>query len=204
MRLFYAPGACSLSPHIVARELAIDLQLEKVDLPPRTTASGRDYLSINAKGYIPALELDSGEILTEGTTIVQYLADQRPEAMLIPPPNSMGRYRVQEMLAYINSEIHKNYNPLIYSGTSKIRRAEAAHDLQRCYTFLERHLASHEYLANDHYSVADVYLFTVTSWAAFARFSLSRFPGVLLFQERIAARPAVKQALREEGLTYEP
>ena len=201
MKLFYVPGACSLSPHIVARELEIGLLLEKVDLAHKTTASGGNYLIVNPKGTIPALELDSGEILTEGTAIVQYLADLRPELMLIPAPKTLARYRVQEMLGYINSELHTSYNALIYPNVSKSRRAEAMSNLRQCYGYLEAHLVSREYLANDRYSVADAYLFTVTNWAAIADFSLTEFPEVSRFQSRISARPAVRQAMKAEGLT---
>src|SRR5690348_1906513 len=118
MKLYYAPGACSLSPHIVAREAGIDIELEKVDTKAKQTASGADYLAINPKGYVPALQLDDGQVLTEGPAIVQYLADQRPDAGLAPRAGTIERYRLQESLGFINSEIHKTYSPLFYPTTT--------------------------------------------------------------------------------------
>src|ERR1700693_4468271 len=131
MKLYYVPGACSLAPHIVAVEAGIALQLEKVDLKKKVTADGRDYLTINPKGYVPALELDSGEILTEGPAIVQYLADQKPMSGLAPSFGLLDRYRLQEMLAYINSELHKTFGPLFNPTTSAAIRDERMADLYR-------------------------------------------------------------------------
>jgi len=200
MKLFYAPGACSLSPHIVAREAGIDLQLEKVDLRTKKTASGTDYLSINDKGYVPALQLDDGEVLTEGPVIVQYLADLKPASGLAPPASSQERYRLQELLGYINSEIHKTYGPLFNPATPDAVRTQALEALHKRYSWLEKRLAARPYLMGEHFSVADAYLFTVTNWAAHVKLDLSAFPNLQAFQKRVGDRPAVRTALREEGL----
>lgn len=200
MKLFYTPGACSLSPHIVAREAGISIDLEKVDLTSKKTNAGRDYLAINPKGYVPALEVDGVGLLTEGPAIVQYLADQKPEAKLVPPAGSFERYRVQEMLGYINSELHKTYSPLFNPKTSPEVREERMAYLQRRYALIEQALAGKQYLFGDQFSVADAYLFTVTNWAGMVKLDLSGFPNLLAFQARVAARPAVHAAMSAEGL----
>jgi glutathione S-transferase len=151
-----------VSPHIVAREAGIELQLEKVDLKAKTISSGGDYLTINPKGYVPALQLDDGEILTEGPAIVQYLADRKPASGLAPPAGTMARYRLQEMLEHINSEINKSYSPLFHPATFATVREEKVAQLHQRYGLLERQLARHEFLIGDRFSAADAYLFTVT------------------------------------------
>ncbi len=200
MKLYFSPGACSLSPHIVAHELGVDLAIEKVDGATKQTQSGRDFWAINPKGYVPALELDDGQVLTEGTAIVQYLADQRPEAKLIPASGTLERYRVQEMLGYINSELHKTYSPLFSPKTSPELRADREAYLQKRYTLIDERLAKHPYLFGEQFTVADAYLFTVTNWAGFVKLDLSRFANLTAFQARVAARPAVKAAMSAEGL----
>jgi glutathione S-transferase len=200
MKLFYASGACSLSPHIVAQELGIELSLQKVDLKTKTMASEGDFLAVNPKGSVPALQLDDGQILTEGPVIVQYLADLEPEKGLAPPAGTLARYRLQEWLGYINSELHKSYSPLFRPDTPAETRAERQAYLNRRYTLVEKHLAGHPYLMGEHFTVADAYLFTVTNWAGTVKLDLSPFPHLRSFQERIAARPAVKAAMRAEGL----
>lgn len=201
MKLFYASGACSLSPHIVARELGIELSLQKVDLKTKTIASEGDFLAINPKGYVPALQLDDGQVLTEGPVIVQYLADLEPAKGLAPPAGTRARYHLQEWLGYINSELHKSYSPLFRPDTPAETRAERQAYLAKRYTVVEKHLAGRSFLMGDHFTVADAYLFTVTNWAGTVKFDLSPFPNLRAFQERIAARPAVKAAMRAEGLT---
>jgi len=200
MKLFYAPGACSLSPHIVAHEAGIELQLEKVDLKAKTTSGGRNYIEINAKGAVPALQLDNGDILTEGPAVVQYLADQRPRANLAAPCGTMERYRLQEVLGYINSEIHKGYSPLFNPALGAAEREERVAYIQKRYTFIESQLQKHPYLLSENFSAADAYLFTVTNWAGLLKVDLSKFPSVLAFQKRVAARPAVQAAMKAEGL----
>ena len=200
MRLFYSSGACSLSPHIVAREAGIELDLQKVDLKTKTMVSEGDYLAINPKGSVPALQLDDGEILTEGPVIVQYLADLRPEKGLAPPAGTLERYRLQEWLGYINSELHKSYSPLFRPDTPAQTRTERQAYLNRRYTLVEQRLATQPYLLGTAFTVADAYLFTVTNWAGVVKLDLSAFPNLRAFQERIAARPAVKAAMSAEGL----
>ena len=200
MKLYFSPGACSLSPHIVARELGIELTLEKVDTQTKKLSGDRDFLKINPKGYVPTLELDDGSVLTEGPAIVQYLADKKPEAKLVPPNGTLERYRVQEMLGYINSEIHKTYSPLFNPKVSPELREERQEYLRKRYAFIEQSLAGKDYLFGQDFTVADAYLFTVTNWSTFLKIDRSEFPNLLAFQKRVAARPAVKAAMAAEHL----
>ena len=200
MKLYYSAGACSLSPHIIAQEAGISLQLEKVDTKAKRTENGEDYWQINPKGYVPALVLDNGELLTEGPAIVQYLADLKPESKLAPPNGSTARYRLQETLGYINSELHKTYTPLFKPETPNAVRQERKEYLRKRYALLDKHLASHPWLVGDHFTGADAYLFTVTNWAKHVDLDLSDYPAVIDFQQRVAARPAVQAALEAEGL----
>jgi glutathione S-transferase len=200
MKLFYATGACSLSPQIVAQEAGIELRLQKVELKTKTILSEGDYFAINPKGSVPALQLDDGQVLTEGPTIVQYLADLKPEKGLAPAAGTLARYRLQEWLGYINSELHKTYSPLFRPDTPAETRAERLAYLNRRYTLVEKHLADRPYLLGEHFTAADAYLFTVTNWAGTVKLDLAPFPNVRAFQERVAARPAVQAAMKAEGL----
>lgn len=197
MKLYFAPGACSLSPHIVAREAGIDLQLEKVDLKTKTTEGGEDYTTINPKGYVPALELENGELLTEGAVIVQYLADQAPTNGLLPANGAAERYRVQEWLNYIATELHKSWGNLFHAETDSAKSAakeKIANRLQQPETVL----AERRYLTGDDFTVADAYLFTVLNWSRLTDIELS--PALQAYQGRVAERPGVNAALKEEGL----
>ena len=199
MKLYYSPGACSLAPHIVAHELGIGLELERVDTKTHQTASGGDFYAINPKGYVPALELDDGSVLTEGPVVSQYLADRKP-GTLAAVAGTMDRYRLQEMLGYINSEIHKSYSPLFNPKISDELREDRRAYLARRYPLIEERLADgRPYLFGETFTVADAYLFTVTKWADFVKLDLSAFPNLRAFQERVAARPAVQAAMRAEG-----
>ncbi len=200
MKLFYSPGACSLSPHIVAREAGVDVELEKVDTKTHTFNGGSDYYKVNPKGYVPALEIKAGDILTEGPAIVQYLGDQKPQSGVVPPAGSAQRYRLQEMLGYINSEIHKSYSPLFNKATPEETANERREYLKKRYAYLEGVLATKQYLVDNKFSAADAYLYTVTRWAPFVKVDLTGFPNLKEFQARVEARPAVQQALKEEGL----
>lgn len=200
MKLYYAAGACSLSPHIVALEAGIPVELVKVDTKAKRTASGEDFWQINPKGYVPALQLDDGELLTEGTAIVQYLADLKPESGLAPANGSTARYRLQETLGYINSELHKTYTPLFKPETPDVVRDERKDYLRKRYALLEQHLAKHDWLIGDQFTAADAYLFTVTNWAQHVGLDLSDFPAIGAFQQRVSLRPKVKSALQAEGL----
>ena len=200
MKLYFAPGACSLAPHIVAHELGIPLTLEKVDTSTKKVADGSDFWTVNPKGYVPALRLDNGELLTEGPAIAQYLADTKPDAKLAPANGSFERYRLQEMLGYINSEIHKSYSPLFNPKTSAETRQDREAYLQKRYTLIEKQLTGRPFLFGEQFTVADAYLFTVTNWANFVKLDLSAFPNLLAFQKRVADRPAVQAAMVAEGL----
>ena len=200
MKLYYMPGACSLSPHIVALEAGLTVQLEKVDGKTKRTASGADFLQINPKGYVPALQLDSGEVLTEGPAIVQYLADLKPGSGLAPPNGTLPRYRLQAWLGYINSELHKTFSPLFNPASSDELKADRMAYLHKRYALLDSLLAKQPWLLGEHFSVADAYLFTVTNWSRNVNLDLSDFPAITDFQHRVAARPAVQAALRAEGL----
>lgn len=200
MKLYYTPGACSLAPHIVAREAGLDIELVKVDLRKRTIADGTDFLAINPKGYVPALQLDGGEVLTEGPAISQYLADLAPGARLAPENGSLPRYQLQALLGYINSELHKNYSPLFNPATSEQQRNQRVEQLQRRYALVEQPLQTQPFLTGPDFSIADAYLFVVSRWATPLKVDLSAFPALLAFQDRIATRPAVQAALRAEGL----
>jgi glutathione S-transferase len=200
MQLFYSPGACSLSPHIVARELGLDLSLQKVDLGTKKVADGSDFFAVNPKGYVPAVRFENGDVLTEGPAITQYLADQHPDAKLLPAVGTLARARVQEMLAFIGTEIHKSYGPLFNPSVSPEVRADRHAYLQKRYAHIESVLGTEGYLFGEQFTVADAYLFTVTNWAAYVKLDLTAFPKLAAFQGRVAARPAVQAALVAEGL----
>lgn len=200
MKLYYSPGVCSLAPRIIAHEIGLTLKYEKVDLKAKQTETGRDFLAINPKGYVPALELDSGDVLTEGPAIAQYLADRKPESGFAPPNGTLARSHLQEMLGYVNSEIHKTYSPFFRPDTPKETLAEREAYLRKRYQFLENVLAKQPWLLGDKFGPADAYLFVVTRWAAGIKFDLSEFPALLAFQTRVAERPAVQAAMAEEGL----
>ena len=200
MKLYFSPGACSLSPHIVARELGLPVELEKVDGKTKKTERDRDFLAINPKGYVPTLELDDGQILTEGPAIVQYLADKKPDVGLAPANGTFERVRLQETLGYINSELHKTYSPLFNPKTTPEARAEREEYLRKRYAIIEKQLEGKKFLFGDRFTVADAYLFTVTNWSKFVKLDLSSFPNLVAFQARVAERPAVKEAMAAEGL----
>lgn len=200
MKLYYTPGACSLSPHIVIRELGLSVTLEAVDLKTHSLADGTAFSQVNPKGYVPALELDNGEVLTEGPAIVQYLAEQHPEKGLLPAPATLARARVQEWLNFIGTELHKNFSPLFNPNSSDSEQANARASIARRIGYVERALGAQAYLTGEQFSVADAYLFTILNWTRFKAIDLSPWPAVSAFQARVAARPAVQQALREEGL----
>lgn len=200
MKLYLKPGACSLSPHIVLEELGIAHETEAVDLVKKVTASGANFFDINPKGYVPALKLDEGVLLTEGPAIVQYLADLRPDAKLAPPNGSLARYQLQSWLTYIGTELHKNFVPFFSPGTPDEAKANAQANLKRRFALVESELASKPYLMGEDFTVADAYLFTVTSWAQFLKLDMGEFPRLMAYQARVAARPAVQRALKAEGL----
>jgi glutathione S-transferase len=200
MKLYFSPGACSLSPHIVANEAGIPLELVKVDLRSRTVAREGDFWDVNPKGYVPALELDDGEVLTEGPAIVQFLADRAPAATLAPANGTFERVRLQESLNYLTSEIHKAYSPLFNPDVLPAVREERLAYLTRRYALIERQLEGRKHLLGDRFTVADAYLFTLTRWARAVKLDLSGFPNLEAFQKRVGSRKAVLEAMRAEGL----
>jgi len=200
MKLYYAPGACSLSPHIALREAGLAFTLEKVDLKTRTLAGGGDYLAVNPKGYVPALQLDNGDVLTEGPAIVQYVADQRPQSGLAPAAGTPERYRLAEWLNFITSELHKSYSPLFSADAAAGWKDAARSNIARRLDVIERHLDGKSYLLGERFTVADGYLFTVLNWSGWTKFDLSKWPRIQAYLARIAARPKVREAMAAEGL----
>jgi glutathione S-transferase len=200
MKLFYSPGACSLSPHIVLNELDLPYTIEKVDLKTHTTASGADFYTLNAKGYVPALQLDTGEVLTEGPAIIQYLAEQKPQANLLPPAGSLERARVQEWLNFIGTEVHKTLAALFNPSITPEAKSKTIDTFGKRLGFVEKALQGKDYLTGKAFSVADAYLFTIVNWAPMLGIDLSPWPTVAQFQKRVASRPAVQKTLQAEGL----
>ena len=203
MKLYYSTGACSLSPHIVLREAGFSFELEKVNLGSKKTASGGDYLEVNPKGYVPALRLDSGDVLTEGPAIVQYLADKAPEKQLAPAAGKMERYRLIEWLNFISTELHKTFSPLFNPKVPEETKQAARDTIAARLNIVEKQLQGRDYLTGNHFSVADAYLFTVLSWARPSKFELGQWPAVQAYMQRVAARPAVHDAMKAEGLIKE-
>jgi glutathione S-transferase len=200
MKLYYSPGACSLSPHIVANEAGIPLELAKVDVQSKTIAREGDYWHVNPKGYVPALELEDGQVLTEGPAIVQFLADRAPNSGLAPANGTFERVRLQEILNYLTSEIHKSYSPLFRPDVLPAVREERLAYLAKRYALVDKQLEGRRYLFGDRFTVADAYLFTLTRWARAVKLDLSGFPNLEAFQKRVGSRKAVLEAMRAEGL----
>ena len=200
MKLYYAPGACSLSPHIVAREAGIPIQLQKVNTKDKSMEGGGDFWQVNPRGYVPVLELDNGERLTEGPAIVQYLADQKPESGLAPKNGTLERYRVQEWLNFITSELHKQFSPLFKPNTPEDYKPIAKQNIATRFDWLDKQLAGKEYLTGKQFTVADAYLFVMLNWTKPTQIDLSKWPNLVAFHKRVGARPKVKEALQAEGL----
>lgn len=200
MRLYYARGACSLSPHIVLRETGTPVTLVKVDLATKTTADGADLRAVNPAGQVPALELDDGSVLTEGSVIVQYLADRAGASQLAPANGTLARYQLQSMLSYISSELHKGFSPLFHPTMPEEARVLARERLAQRLAPIEARLAAHEHVMGDVFTVADAYLFTVLSWARIVRLDLDPFPAIRAYLQRVRKRPSVVAAMKAEGL----
>ncbi len=200
MKLYYSPGACSLSPHIALCEAGLTFTTESVNLKTKQTAGGVDYKTINSKGAVPALQLDNGKILTEGPAVVQYIADQKPESGLAPRFGTFERYQLMEILNYISSEMHKGYSALFNSSNSAEIKAAAAAALSPKFDWLTRYLGAKTYLLGDTFTVADAYLFVVLNWSAMVKVDLSKWPKLAEYHARVAARPKVQEAMKAEGL----
>ena len=198
MKLYYAPGACSLSPHIALREAGIPFTMEKVDLRAKTTESGADYKAINPRGYVPALQLDDGRVVAEGPVIVQMIADLAPESSLAPALGTPERYQLMDWLAFISTELHKGFSPFFNPAVNDEAKQSFRQRLTLRLDYLTKALGDKPYLMGDDFSAADGYLFTVLRWAKGFKFEL----GTTLdaYFDRVAARPAVKAALEAEGL----
>ncbi len=201
MKLFFSPGACSLSPHIALKESGLPFEAEKVDTKAGKTAGGADFKSINSKGAVPALQLDDGQVLTEGSAIVQYIADQKPESGLAPKAGTMERYRLMEALNYVATELHKTYSILFNPKAPEELKAALREGLVKKYAWVQQQLEGKQYLLGDHFTVADGYLFTVSRWAKRTGVDLSGLPGISAYLERVGSRPAVQAALQAEGLS---
>ncbi|MEI7431718.1 MAG: glutathione transferase GstA [Betaproteobacteria bacterium] len=199
MKLYYSPSACSLSPHIALREAGIDFELVRVDLGSHKLPDGRDFTQINPKGYVPALELDNGIVLTEGTAIVQYIADLKPEAGLAPKAGTLERYQLQEWLGFINSEVHKGFGPLFNPKTPEEYKTTARKNLANRLAYLAEHLTKHDYLMGKQFTVADAYLFTVLNWGPWTGVDITAWPSLVAFQQRLSSRPAIVAAQAAEA-----
>lgn len=197
MKLYFAPGVCSLSPHIVAIEAGIPITLDKVDLAKKKTANGDDFLKVTAKGYVPALELDDGRVLTEGPAIVQYLADLKPEKNLAEKAGTFERAKVQEWLNYIATELHKGFGSLFHPASEDEKKA-AKEKLVHRLVYAEKHLENSEFVVGNHFTVADAYLFTILTWCQFVGIDLLDMPALAAYMEKIKNRDSVKKAIAAE------
>lgn len=204
MRLYYKAGACSLAPHIVMAELNMVYEIEAVDLATKTCASG-DYKMINAKGSVPALRMENGELLTEGAVIMQYLADQNPEAGLMPKLGTTDRYRCMEWLNFIATEVHKNFSPLFRTSVKNAEgltelKAGTIETLNNKISFVSEKLGSNDFLMGKNFTIADAYLFTCLGWGKFVGVDITKWPNIVSYMNRVGERPAVMRAMKEEGL----
>ncbi len=200
MKLYYSPGACSLSPHIVLLEAGLPFTSEKVDLKSKKTSAGVDFLTVNSKGTVPTLQLDDGQVLTEGPAIVQYLADLRPDSGLAPRAGTFERYRLMEALNYISSELHKSFGPLFNPASTADAKKAALDTLAKKFDWLSGHLGTKNFLVGDRFTGADAYLFTVLGWSGHVGLDLQKWPVLAAYHARIAHRPKVQEALQAEGL----
>jgi glutathione S-transferase len=201
MKLYYSPGACSLSPHIALREAGMKFELVKAALKTHTLADGTDYYTVNPKGQVPLLELDDGERLTEGPAIVQYIADHAPASGLAPAAGTMARYRLVEWLNFITAELHKGFSPLFNGAMPQEAKEIFAAKLKERFAYVDRQLEGSDYLMGERFCVADGYLFTMTNWAAGVGVDITDLKNVTAFRARVGARPAVQDAMKAEGLT---
>jgi glutathione S-transferase len=200
MKLYYTPGACSLSPHIALLEAGLPYDLVKVDLRAKKLENGDDYLAVNPKGQVPALALDSGELVTEGPVIVQMIADQATGKNLAPGRDSVERYKLMEWLNFISSEVHKSFGPLFSPVLADDAKAFFKDRVMGKFKYIDGALAGRDYLMGKQFTVADGYLFTILTWANNMKFDLSGMPNLVAYRDRVAARPKVQEALTKEGL----
>jgi glutathione S-transferase len=202
MKLYYAPGACSLSPHIVLHEAGLPFETVRTDTKTKTLPDGGDFRSVNPLGYVPLLELDDGTRLTEGPAIVQYIADRVPDRKLAPPAGTLERTRLHSWLNFISSEVHKSFSPLFNPAIPEDVKVFFRGRLGDRFSHVEKHLAAgNDYLLGKEFSVADAYLFTVSNWASRVGVDLAPYPNLLAYRKRVGARPAVQAAMQAEGLS---
>ena len=202
MKLFYTPGACSLSPHIALLEAGLPFTLSKVDLKDKKLESGEDFNSINGKGYVPALQFDDGQVLTEGSAIVQYIADQKPASGLAPAAGTVERYRLQEWLNFITAELHKPMGSMFNPAQAPEWKEAVKATLSKRLDWLSQQLEGKQYLLGDKFSIADGYLFTILNWAGMVKFDLGKWPLIQQYAARVAQRPKVVEAMKAEGLLH--
>ena len=200
MKLYYSPGACSLSPHIALCEAGLPFEAVLAPTKTKKLPDGSDFTAVNPKGYVPVLELDDGQRLTEGPAIVQYVADQVPEKKLAPPAGTMERYRLMEWLGFINSEVHKGFSPLFTPGMPEEAKTIARTRLMNRLQWVDSQLQERPYLMGDTFTVADGYLFVCSNWCRLVGVDISGLANLNAFAARVAARPAVQQAMKAEGL----
>ncbi|UXH78477.1 glutathione transferase GstA [Roseateles amylovorans] len=200
MKLYYSPGACSLSPHIVLQEAGLAYDTVLASTKTHQLPDGTDYYGINPKGYVPLLELDDGQRLSEGPAIVQYIADQVPDKQLAPPNGTLARYRLQEWLNFITTELHKSFSPLFNPAMPEDGKAIYRAKLHERLKWVDSQLAGQPFLMGDAFTVADAYLFTVTNWGQRVDVDVSGYPNLVAYRARVAARPAVQAAMKAEGL----
>jgi glutathione S-transferase len=200
MKLYYLPGACSLASNIALREAGLKFELVKVDRRTKQTSDGLDFNEVNPKGYVPALRLDDGQVLTENVTVLQYIADRNPAAKLAPPAGTLERYRLMEWLSFINSEVHKSFGPLFHKDSPEGAKQYARTNLGTRLDYLERAMGSKTFLMGEQFTVADAYLFTVLSWGAYLDLDIGKWPQLKRYVERIGERPHVLEARKSEGL----
>jgi glutathione S-transferase len=199
MKLYFSPGACSFSSHLALREAGLPFELVHVDLKTHRLADGSDFMTINPKGYVPVLELDDGRRLTEGPAILQYIADQMPETGLAPQAGTFERYRLQEWLGFINSEVHKNFGPLFRPSTPELWKSNLREMLANRLSYIAGHLATNDTLMGTQFTVADCYLFTVLNWGQWTGVDVAQWPALVAYQQRIAGRPSVSEARAAEA-----
>jgi glutathione S-transferase len=204
MKLYYSPGACSLSPHIAFREAGLQVTLVKASTKTHQLDDGTDYYTVNPKGYVPLLELDDGERLSEGPAIVQYLADRNPASGLAPAAGTMARYRLQEWLNFITTELHKQFAPMFAPNTPPEYKQILKEKIAKRFDWLAEELKGKDYLLGKQFTVADCYLFTVLRWTGFVDLDLAKWRVLAAYEARVAARPKVREALIAEGLLKQP
>jgi glutathione S-transferase len=200
MQLYFSPGACSLASHITLRELGLPFDLKRADVRTKKLEDGSDFLAVNSKGAVPALRLDDGQVLTEGAVILQYLADRKPDAGLAPMNGTIERYRLQEWLNYVASEVHKSFSPLFNPAADAGIKEFTLNNIGKKLDWLDKQLAGKSYLTGNAFTIADAYLFVILNWSGGVGIDLAKWPAVKQYYDRVAARPQVQEAMTAEGL----